>query len=74
MGHPHRPLDLDLARRAWEELRDELLPEFIREHPLTRPWAWWRFDAPEPRSPLEPEREYLTRLGLLSPEERGEAP
>lgn len=34
---------------AWEDLRDYLLPTFIAEHPGTRPWAWWAFDAPEPR-------------------------
>jgi hypothetical protein len=52
-GHPVRPLDLDLAREAWGELREELLPAFIREHPFSRPWAWWCFDAPEPRREAE---------------------
>lgn len=42
-------LDLEAAREAWGDLREEMLPEFIREHPFTRPWAWWRFDAPQPR-------------------------
>ncbi|MGE3107322.1 MAG: hypothetical protein AB7G11_13990 [Phycisphaerales bacterium] len=103
IDHPTRPLDLDLARQAWTELRDELLPEFIREHPFSRPWGWWRFDAPEARREAEEEsgddagewlgspswwatyrertpgdhpsrgcesfRAYLTRLGLLTPEE-----
>jgi hypothetical protein len=98
-------LDLDLARAAWEELREELLAEFIADRPFERPAAWWWFDAPEPRreaterednpdaenwvgSPAwwanhreRPEadalasrgcesfRAYLTRLGLLTPEE-----
>ncbi|MQA88726.1 MAG: hypothetical protein GEU90_00630 [Gemmatimonas sp.] len=31
----------------------------------TMPWAWWRFDAPEPRPPHESERVYLRRHGLL---------
>lgn len=48
-GSIYRPFDLDLAREAWEELREELLSEFIRERPFARPWAWWLFDAPEPR-------------------------
>lgn len=105
-GSDRRPLDLNLAREAWEELRDELLPEFSRENPFSRPWAWWCFDAPEPRreaadggsgddaeawlgSPAwwarfrettsatsrasrgcESFREYLTRLDLLTVEER----
>lgn len=48
-GSERRPLDLNLAREAWEELREELLPEFIASKPFARPWAWWVFDAPEPR-------------------------
>ena len=68
-GSIHRPIDLDLAREAWEELRAELLPEFIASKPFSRPWAWWRFDAPEPRT-TESERDYLVRLDLLTDEER----
>jgi len=34
---------------VWREVRDELLAAWIREHPVRRPWAWWQFDAPEPR-------------------------
>ncbi len=40
----------DHARRLWNELRDELLPGWIADHPGTRPWAWWSFDGP--REPL----------------------
>jgi hypothetical protein len=36
-------------RHAWDSLRDELLQQWIAEHPGTRPWAWWKFDAPELR-------------------------
>jgi hypothetical protein len=46
--------NFDAMRKAWEELRHELLPEWIREHPGTRPYAWWKFDAPEPRRHMEP--------------------
>jgi hypothetical protein len=38
-----------LLAYPWEEARKELLPEWIREHPGTRPYAWWEKDAPEPR-------------------------
>jgi len=31
-----------------------------------RPWAWWRFDSPEPRIENETEDEQLARLGLLT--------
>jgi hypothetical protein len=34
-------------RLAWEELRDDLLPAFIEQHPFERPWAWWVWEAPE---------------------------
>lgn len=33
-------------RRAWQVLRDELLPAWIEEQPGTRPAAWWRCDMP----------------------------
>ena len=38
---------VDAVREAWQALRDELLPQYIREHPGQRPFAWWAFDAPE---------------------------
>lgn len=39
----------DILAPCWEELRDELLNEWIMERPGTRPWGWWRYDAPERR-------------------------
>src|SRR5262245_22068828 len=42
-------IDLELARQAWGELRDRLLPEFIGEHPGRRCWAFWAFESSEPR-------------------------
>jgi len=36
-------------RRLWEQVRDQLVAEFIEAHPGCRPWAWWRFDAPPER-------------------------
>ncbi len=93
-------------REAVADMGDELLDQWIAEHPGTRPWFWWRFIAPEPRRCLsgphryhspeyadvphryhfgvpaiavgpkfgigetfETEREYLTRLNLLTAEE-----
>lgn len=41
--------DYDAMRAAWEILRGELLPAWIAEHPGSRPFAWWKFDAPERR-------------------------
>ncbi len=40
--------DVDQAREAWSDLRDELLADHVREHPGTRPWGWWAFDTREP--------------------------
>jgi hypothetical protein len=34
---------------AWADVEAELLPGWIREHPASRPWAWWKDAAPEPR-------------------------
>jgi hypothetical protein len=33
-------------RADWLAVRDDLLGEWIISHPGTRPWGWWRFDAP----------------------------
>jgi hypothetical protein len=42
----------DDARQIWRAARAEILVDWIAEHPGTRPWAWWRFDATEPRRRL----------------------
>ena len=36
-------------RTVWEKHRDEILAEWIRKHPGTRPYAFWVLDTPEPR-------------------------
>lgn len=41
---------------------------FLRGFAGTRPWAWWRFDAPEPLGD-EDETDYLRRHDLLLPGE-----
>ena len=33
-------------RADWTAWRDSILADWNRQHPGTRPWAWWRFDAP----------------------------
>jgi len=35
--------------RDWRAVKDELLDDFIAEHPGRRPFFWWVVDAPEPR-------------------------
>jgi hypothetical protein len=36
-------------RQEWQVGRLDLLEYWIAERPGTRPWAWWRFDAPRCR-------------------------
>lgn len=33
--------------QAWKDLRKEIMPQWLTEHPGARPWGWWRFDMPE---------------------------
>lgn len=40
----------EYAERLWRNAGAELLPEWIQEHPGTRPDAWWRFNAPKPEN------------------------
>jgi hypothetical protein len=39
----------DRIKAAWEKIGDSVTKDFIKQHPCRRPWAWWRFDAPQPR-------------------------
>lgn len=98
------------AQSLWAAHRDTLLAEWIERRPGTRPHAWWRFEAREPRKAVdgmphpfaneargkivggldlefgmpncwlpdgnwgrkfETQKEYLTRLGLLTEAEKG---
>lgn len=46
--------DIEAVKEAWEIFRDELVLDWIlmdvdedhRGGPFSRPWAWWRIDAP----------------------------
>lgn len=46
-GHYRRGPNETALRTAWECLRDDLLPEYIALNLGARPWAWWRYDAPD---------------------------
>lgn len=60
---------LDRMRADWQTHRDELLAEWIAEHPGTRPFAWWQFDSVGRRETIDgsvhpfdrPERRELCR-------------
>jgi len=49
--------DAELAA-AWQDIGDDLTREHAAERPLSRPWGWWRFSAPQPRRRVEPGRPY----------------
>src|SRR5690242_15024366 len=58
-------------RQAWEEHREDVLAEWTKKHPGTRPSAWWQWDAPEDApSNRETQAAYLRRHGLLLPNEQ----
>jgi hypothetical protein len=39
-------------RQRWDEHADEVMDLHLRQWPGTRPRAWWRWSAPEPRRVL----------------------
>ena len=56
----------------WAELRAEVLADWIATTPGTRPWAFWKYDAPAPESietdpELEPELVMRRRSGAGFP-------
>lgn len=34
------------VKSIWQEVRGEILREWVQMYPCTRPWAWWEIDAP----------------------------
>ena len=40
-------------RTTWNDCRDRLLADWLAAYPRSRPYAWWRFDAPEPRRRID---------------------
>jgi hypothetical protein len=42
-------LPLGERQQLWNDHRAAVLDEWRDEHPGTRPWAWWAWDASEPR-------------------------
>ena len=37
----------NLLKSVWKRYRTDILPGWIKENPCTRPWIWWRVDAPK---------------------------
>ena len=53
------------ARQAWDDLKDRLLAEWIDLRPCCRPWAWWRWDSPDPYQGGMSEGVFLAECGLF---------
>ena len=49
------------ARNSWLQYEGELLARWAVQHPGTRPWAWWRFSAPEGRRQVSGEADHAGR-------------
>jgi hypothetical protein len=45
--------DLEQLEALWKQHGADILDVWIVEHPGTRPWAWWRWTASEPRRVLD---------------------
>jgi len=43
------PVDDATMAEIWSEIGAELIAEWIVKKPGSRPWAWWLYNAPEPR-------------------------
>src|SRR5215204_3904336 len=70
MKHPsYHESNFDYTEKRWYAVRDDVLAAWIEDRPGTRPSAWWRFEAPEPRLPRETEAGYLIRMNLWVPGE-----
>ena len=61
---PYAEDTLTEMREAWADCGHEILAE--RDPGWHFPWAWWLFEAPEPRDESLPEFEQLERWGLLT--------
>ena len=61
-------------RAAWPILRDAAFAEIDRDRrrhgPVKFPFGWWLCESPERRDPGMTEFDQLSRLGLLSDEDR----
>jgi hypothetical protein len=70
MKHPiYHESNFDYTEKRWYAVRNEVMAAWIEARPGSRPPAWWRFEALEPRKPRETEAGYLTRMNLWAPGE-----
>jgi hypothetical protein len=62
---PERPSVFDM----WQAVGQDIVADWVKDEPGTRPRCWWRFDSPEPLGPGETQAAYLRRHNLLLPGE-----
>lgn len=58
------------SREAWKAQKKAIMAEWLREHPGTRPWGWWEYEAVDVDLGDEPEKDFLERHGLLTVSEK----
>ena len=37
----------DRLRPVWSAVKNDIMADFVKEHPCQRPWPWWEFEAPK---------------------------
>jgi hypothetical protein len=62
--------NFDYTEKRWRDVQEAVLAAWIEQHPGSRPTAWWKWEAHEPRGPRETQAAYLDRLGLWAPGEK----
>jgi hypothetical protein len=55
------PIEL---QKLWVEVREDLLAEWIADHPGSRPRLWWQLDAPRGHDGKLQTREFVTGAGV----------
>jgi hypothetical protein len=55
--------------QAWALYGEDFLRTWVEVNPGSRPFAWWKFTAPEPLRDGEDQADYLTRFDLWEPGE-----
>jgi hypothetical protein len=57
------------VEKLWRACGEDIVREWVRANPGTRPSLWWRYSAPEPLPEDEDEAGFLARHHLLLPGE-----
>src|SRR5829696_9844388 len=50
LRHPnYDQRNFNYTEKRWHVVKDDVMAAWIEQHPGSRPGAWWRFEALEPR-------------------------